>query len=350
MLGFICTLCGIFYLFIAITCSESLTLFACILLVGGIFIYIIDSLIKVHIKSRFSYWTLQVLVSLVIVFANFLYYSSTNAHTNIVFSDENKEAVIIFGIKNYPPLPPTYFWVKTIIIPANGILVTSSLENDLPGYIRNITNLKGEKLERNIAFTRQLTVVNQYVFSSYYSSIECPYCDFNSIPNNHTSVQDLAYSIYESLINGKLESLVLDTGNYKILSNTNKGLIFEMSSCKSKWRGPIPDTISRLKIYSAVFSCNYIWRIPKSILNNPYIEELHMDNTRIDSLPKDINRMKSLRILDISNNNLVYIPASISELSKLEVLYLNNNKLSKRKIKTIRKLLPNTVIYADDET
>ncbi|MBK9630989.1 MAG: hypothetical protein IPO62_07960 [Saprospiraceae bacterium] len=50
--------------------------------------------------------------------------------------DFRGQAGIIFGIEGYPELPKTKFWKKTISIPKDGIIITSTKLEDIPNTIR----------------------------------------------------------------------------------------------------------------------------------------------------------------------------------------------------------------------
>lgn len=57
-------------------------------------------------------------------------------HNAIIFpKDFQGQAGIIFGIEGYPELPQTRFWKKIIYIPEDGIIITSTKEEELPQTI-----------------------------------------------------------------------------------------------------------------------------------------------------------------------------------------------------------------------
>jgi len=315
----------------------------CLSLAGGFGLYGIDYLIDKYCTRKDRYWLWQVSTLFVVSLGISLLYFYNHERTSIEFSsDDTKEAIIIFGVKGYPPLPRTFLWRKTIIIPANGIFITSDTMEELPGTF--------PLTERRYVRIHQYCFVNTTVFSAFYFPV-CQDCASSPvIPDKKTDVQIFSRSIYDSLARGQLNGLV-KRSNINVIKHDAKGLFFDVSEFSHSWNNVIPNCIVDMKIYKAVLSRHlirhYMERIPKPILENPYIEELYLDRTNLDSLPKEISLMQNLRILDISNNQLRTIPDAIQGLPKLEVIYLFNNQFSAAEIKRIKRLLPKVLIYSD---
>lgn len=58
------------------------------------------------------------------------------------------------------------------------------------------------------------------------------------------------------------------------------------------------------------------------------LEELHLDNNNISSLPPSIVGWKDLKVLTLADNLIISLPDEASELTELKHLNLKNNKLT----------------------
>ena len=108
-----------------------------------------------------------------------------------------------------------------------------------------------------------------------------------------------------------------------------------------------------------------IFIFPKSVLNNPEIEELYIGSANatayppmsllpkkrifLSSIPEGISKLKTLRVLSIVSSNIKHLPESLSELNNLTHLNLSfNPKLDIEKYtSTINSLnnLESLVVY-----
>ena len=105
-----------------------------------------------------------------------------SAKTRLIFLGRTKnEAIIVYGIEGYPPLPTSYFWRKDVIIPDSGLLITSSLIEDLPGYHRDYFDGKANPIQMNNLFVQDvcldttILIVAQYFTPKMYY----PYIPFD---------------------------------------------------------------------------------------------------------------------------------------------------------------------------
>jgi Leucine-rich repeat (LRR) protein len=80
--------------------------------------------------------------------------------------------------------------------------------------------------------------------------------------------------------------------------------------------------------------------IPKEIGGLKGLKRLYLHNNQPQSIPKEIGELKSLERLYLRNNQLQSIPKEIGELKNLEWLDLGNNQLPKQHQKEIKSWLP----------
>ena len=98
----------------------------------ALLLFLLDWLTK-KTKTSKVFWISQAVLSLsYIAFLTFSYLD-WNKHNLIVFPNEFQgNGGIVFGIEGYPELPEMKYWVRTIEIPSNGVLITSTKEEELP--------------------------------------------------------------------------------------------------------------------------------------------------------------------------------------------------------------------------
>jgi len=123
---------------IAVTALTDYFVFVGLYVLGfGLLLFIIDFLVTRFIKDRKVFWWTQLVLTITYLLLCFWVYMKWQEHNAIVFPDNFKgQAGIIFGIEGYPPLPETKFWKKIIEFPDNGIIVTSTKQEEIPNTIR----------------------------------------------------------------------------------------------------------------------------------------------------------------------------------------------------------------------
>src|SRR5690606_18802660 len=109
-----------------------------IYLVGiGLIIFLMDFLALKLPKNKKTYWTTQYVLATTYIIIVFVTYMKWQEHNYLIFPKDFKgQAGIIFGIEGYPELPKTKFWKKTINIPKDGIIITSTKVEDIPNRIQ----------------------------------------------------------------------------------------------------------------------------------------------------------------------------------------------------------------------
>src|SRR5262249_11005977 len=64
-----------------------------------------------------------------------------------------------------------------------------------------------------------------------------------------------------------------------------------------------------------------------SICRLDSLEELHITDCELESLPSSIIELENLRVLDVSCNRLQWLPAEIFEIRSLEELNVSSNRI-----------------------
>ena len=260
-------------------------------------------------------------------------------HNAIIFPDNYKgQAGIIFGIKGYPPLKETKFWKKTIEIPDNGILITSTKQEEIPNtvryYFRNGKTGDYNKITWDPNFEYSC-IINNSVIKSWLFTF-----DNNSTTQIQETISDLANKINK----GEIKSMY--TTDNQFVSEDNKGKYLWLQDKNLNF---LPDAVSNLNIYKAILTSNNFKEIPTQILSiksledltighNPITEitpaisnlkrlkSLTLNATKIIDIKTDLSRLDSLEHFDFSSNETSHLPDQVKNIPNLICLSLNNNK------------------------
>lgn len=260
-------------------------------------------------------------------------------HNAIIFPDNYKgQAGIIFGIKGYPPLKETKFWKKTIEIPDNGILITSTKQEEIPNtvryYFRNGKTGDYNKITWDPNFEYSC-IINNSVIKSWLFTF-----DNNSTTQIQETISDLANKINK----GEIKSMY--TTDNQFVSEDNKGKYLWLQDKNLDF---LPDAVSNLNIYKAILTSNNFKEIPPQILSiksledltighNPITEitpaisnlkrlkSLTLNATKIIDIKTDLSRLDSLEHFDFSSNETSHLPDQVKNIPNLIWLSLNNNK------------------------
>ena len=305
----------------------------------GLIIYLVNFLVSRFIKDRKVFWWTQYTLAILYLFFCFWVYMKQGEHNAIIFPDNYKgQAGIIFGIKGYPPLKETKFWKKTIEIPDNGILITSTKQEEIPNtvryYFRNGKTGAYNKItwEPNFEYS---CIINNSVIKSWLFTF-----DNNSTPQIQVTITDLANKINK----GEIKSMY--TTDNQFVSEDNKGRYLWLQDKKLDF---LPDAVSNLNIYKAILTSNNFKEIPTQILSiksledltighNPITEitpaisnlkrlkSLTLNATKIIDIKTDLSRLDSLEHFDFSSNETSHLPDQVKNIPNLIWLSLNNNK------------------------
>lgn len=247
----------------------------------------------------------------------FLTYMKWQGHNYIIFPKDFKgQAGIVFGIEGYPELPKTRFWKKTINLPENGIIVTSTKLEDIPNTIRFAYSDNSNVDYRSINWTPNFEIdciisdskIKSWLFQvnsegSAVKEIMTALC--NEIALNQKT------SYYKS------ENSVVWTDNKgKYLWLQNKGLI------------SLPDGLGKLDIYKAILTGNDLKEIPKQIFEINTLENLILAGNPISEFPCDISRLKRLKSISFAETGIKEINCDLSQLDSLEHFDIARNGLT----------------------
>ena len=285
------------------------------------------------------YWPLQIMLTFIFVGSWTLAFIHTTASNRIVFpKDFSGGAAIIFGMKNYPPLPSAFFWRRTITIPESGVLITSTLEENIVWSVRLI-GFDGEELfpkeinwDANGGYPTLLTdqrikywafgagtesdvltdtlvhlanQINEGKKASYYS-MDLPIIEYDEGP-----YLNLMEARISRLPKG-LESLNLHTVN--LTGNGFTSFPEELVTMP---------TLKRLNI-----GHNPIKAFPENLEDFKQLERLSINVVEITRYPEDLSALANLESLGIDHNKLTEVPAGIGTLPKLTSLNINDNELT----------------------
>lgn len=305
----------------------------------GLIIYLINFLVSRFIKGRKIFWWTQSTLTLIYVFFCFWMYMKQGEHNAIIFPDNFQgQAGIIFGIEGYPALKETDFWKKTIEIPDNGILITSTKLEEIPNTVRYYyrTGKTGDfsKIlwEPNFEYP---CIVNNNVIKSWLFTFD---------NNTTTQVQETITELANKINKGEIKTIYTTDNNF--VSEDNKGKYLWLQDKNLNF---LPDAVSNLNIYKAILTSNNFKEIPSQILSiqtledltighNPIAEitpaisnlkrlkSLTLNDTKIIDIKTDLSRLDSLEHFDFSSNETPHLPDQVKNIPSLIWLSLNNNK------------------------
>lgn len=300
-------------------------------LVGiGLLIYIIDYITIKLLKEKKKYWITQLILTTAYLIIVFVTYMKWQEHNYIIFPKEFKgEAGIIFGIEGYPELPQTKFWKKTIHIPKNGIIITSSKAEDIPNKIQ-------------FAFSDNSKVDYRRISWDPNFEINCIICDskikswiFQVEDQESSEVKELMTSICNEIANNKKRSYYKSENSVVWTDNKGKYLWLQNKGLSS-----LPYGLEKLNIYKVILSGNNFKEIPKQVFEINSLEELILAVNPISEFPCNLSLLKRLKSVSFAETRIKEINCNLSQLDSLEHLDLARNELTvfPEQIKTIPNL------------
>lgn len=296
----------------------------------GFLIYVIDFLTLKILKSKNKYWITQSILATVYLILAFVTYMKWQEHNYLIFPKDFKgQAGIIFGIEGYPELPKTKFWKKTIIFPKDGIIITSTKEEDIPNSIRFAYSDNSKVEYRDINWEPNF-------------KMDCIVCDSKikswlfQVDSESSTVKDTMTSLCNAISANQKKSFYKN--EEPVIWSDNKG---KYLSLHSKGLTTLPNGIGNLDIYKAILTGNDFKTIPKQIYEIKTLEELVLAVNPISEFPCDISRLKKLKSISIAETAIKDIKCDLSQLCSLNHFDIARNELIlfPDKIKTLPNLI-----------
>lgn len=327
VLGLLTILLG---LAVAILTFGYLIVLGLILIGVGLFVYFINYLTTRLLTKKRAFWTAQSILTVAYLILAFVTYMKWQEHNAIVFPKDFKgQAGIIFGIEGYPELPETKFWKKTINIPGNGLIITSTKAEDIPNTVR-------------FSFTDNSSADDNRINWDPNFEIDCITSDskikswlFQVSDNQSFSVKNIMTDLCDEIFSKqrrsfyKSESSVIwadDNGKYLWLQN--KGLT------------SLPNGLGKLDIYKAILTGNDLKEIPSQIFEITSLQELVLAVNPISEFPCELQKLKRLKSVSFADTEIKEIKCDLSQLDSLEHFDIARNNLTKlpEQIKNIPNL------------
>ncbi len=326
ILGLLTILLG---LLIVVFTYGYLIVLALIFVGVGLMLYLIDYGIKRFSKDWKSFWALQSIFTILYISSVFVTYMKWQGHNYIIFPKNFKgQAGIIFGIAGYPELPKTKFWKKTIVMPDDGVLITSTKMEDIPNTLRYAYADSPEPDNTSINWDPNF-------------GIDCIVCDsrietwlFNT-GSEGSAVKDIMTSLCNEIASRK------KTSAYKSIS----------SAIQTDSRGPylwlnsnsltsLPNGLEKFNLYKVILSGNKFKEVPEQIFRIKSLEDLIMADNPINKFPCKITQIKYLKSVSFAKTGIKQVDCDLSQLDSLERFDLSGNELTlfPELIKSIPKL------------
>lgn len=314
VLGFITILIGLFFTSLFLT----LSLLGPIIIVIGLFLYLFDAVLRRFAANSQKLRTAQFVFSgLYLMFCVWSFLKITE-HNSIIFpSNYQGEAGIIFGIKGFPALPKTIFGGKTIEIPEDGILITSTKIEEVPRSVRfhfqNDSSPDFDRIKWQPGFETDCILDN--------SKIKAWLFTIDRVES--ATVRNKMTELCGQILEGRAESFYKDKTPtpFKAYSGTTLNL-------QDKRLTSLPDAVSKLNITKAILTGNDFTEFPKPILQNENIEEIIIAANPLQTIPTEINNLKRLKSLAVDRTKISEIDADLSKMTSLEDFSISHNELS----------------------
>lgn len=304
--------------------------FVGIYLVGiGLLIYVIDFLTFKLLKDKRKYWITQSILATAYLILAFVTYMKWQEHNYLIFPKDFKgQAGIIFGIEGYPELPKTKFWKKTINIPKDGIIITSTKVEEIPNSIR-------------FAYSDNSRVNHQDINWEPNFEMDCIICDSKikswlfQVGSESSAVKEIMTSLCNEIALNKKNSFYKSENS--VVWSDNKGKYLWL---QNKGLTSLPEGLGKLNIYKAILTGNDLKEIPKQIFEINTLEDLIVAVNPISEFPCDLSRLKRLKSISFAETAIKEINCDLSQLDNLEHFDLARNGLTKLpdQIKTIPNL------------
>jgi cell fate (sporulation/competence/biofilm development) regulator YmcA (YheA/YmcA/DUF963 family) len=295
----------------------------------GVLIYFIDYITLRLLRNKNKYWITQSILTTTYLILAFMTYMKWQEHNYIIFSKEFKgQAGIIFGIEGYPELPETKLWKKTINMPENGIIITSTKVEDIPSTIR-------------FAYTDNSKVGYQNIDWDPNFEMDCIVCDSKikgwlfQVDKESSKAKEVMTSLCNEIATNQKNSYYKSENS--VVSSDNKGKYLML---QNKGLSSLPGGLGKLNIYKAILTGNNFKEIPEQIFEINRLEDLILAVNPIDKFPCNLSRLKKLKTISVAETGIKEINCNLSNLDSLEDFDISRNGLTKfpEQIKTIPNL------------
>ncbi|RPD44400.1 hypothetical protein DRJ53_16925 [Paracnuella aquatica] len=295
----------------------------------GLFIYFIDFLTRKMFAKRSLYLAAQYILSILFTLFFIIVCLQWQEHNEIVFPSEFQgQAGIIFGVAGYPKLPETKFWKKKIVVPANGIIITSTKAEELSKKVRFYLGSKSASFDA--------------VDWDSNFDVDCLSSDnkikgwlFEVGRNDDDAPKKVMTDLCNQIALGKTSSFYKSTNPVVWSDNTGKYLWLQNKGLTS-----LPGGLDKLGIYKAILTGNNFKEVPQELYKVTSLQDLTFAVNPISIFPCDLNRFPNLKSVSFAATSIREINCDLSQLESLTEIDLARNELSKvpEQIKTIPNL------------
>lgn len=317
ILGILSVLLG---LTVAILTGGYLIILGAYFIGFALLLFLFDWLTK-KTKTRKAYWISQIALSVAYVAFLILSYLDWNKHNLIVFPNEFQgDGGIVFGIEGYPELPEMKYWIKTIEIPSNGVLITSTKEEELPNKFQfqyqDGSSLDFRDSTWNFSHSTEFPCILTSSIVKHYS--------FKIGNNSSSNFQELLSNLCDSINKGKLVTAYVSE-----YSPIVKEVETPYLHLQNKGLSKLPQNINTLQVKEIILTGNNFTEFPAEVLNMPQLEELLIGHNPVSKLPDNLESLKNLKRLSINATQVKEFPSDLSALESLETIGLDHNEFKK---------------------
>lgn len=317
ILGILSVLLG---LTVAILTGGYLIILGAYFIGFALLLFLFDWLTK-KTKTRKAYWISQIALSVAYVAFLTLSYLDWNKHNLIVFPNEFQgDGGIVFGIEGYPELPEMKYWIKTIEIPSNGVLITSTKEEELPNKFQfqyqDGSSLDFRDSTWNFSHSTEFPCILNSAIVKHYS--------FKIGNNSSSNFQELLSNLCDSINQGKLVTAYVSE-----YSPIVKEVETPYLHLQNKGLSKLPQNINTLQVKEIILTGNNFTEFPAEVLNMPQLEELLIGHNPVSRLPDNLESLKNLKRLSINATQIKEFPSDLSALESLETIGLDHNEFKK---------------------
>lgn len=327
VLGFLTILLGLFLTALFLT----LSLLGPFVIAVGLFIYFLDTILKLLASDQQKFRTAQIVFSVLYLSLCVWLFLKIIEHNSIIFpTDFQGEAGIIFGIEGFPPLPKKSFGKNIIEIPENGILITSTKAEEIPQrtrfHFQNDWSPNFDRINWQPGFEIDC-ILNDSKIKAWVFTID-------NVEN--AIVRNKVTELCNQIIEGQTKSFYKDNSPTRFKSYSGTTL-----SLQDKRLTSLPNAVSKLNISKAILTGNNFTEFPKPILENKNIEEIIIAANPVQTLPAEITNLNHLKSLTVSKTEISEINVDLSKMTALEDFDISYNSLKSvpEQIKNIPNLL-----------